>query len=218
MTIPVRPWRQLTVWMHVLTSVGWMTCALVLFVFLVTGEPGPAHTVDTVLLAPLANASAFTGLVLALGTAWGLVLHRWVLAKFLITVVQLYCGIFLLSGALNTAAEQGGIPVLLVPGTALMASAIAVQAWLSIAKPGSRTRWGTDRATGRPVKPPTAPGWVFVLGVTAPITDTALTVVLGFPSPFVQVGCLIAVIGARRAALRTPAMRATSARAVPVRG
>ena len=211
MAIPVRPWRQLTVWMHVLTSVGWMTCALVLFVFLLSGEPAPAHTVDTTLLAPLANGSAFTGLVLSFGTAWGLVLHRWVLAKFLISTVQLYCGIFLLSGALTAAAAGGGTPLALVAGTAFMASAIAAQAWLSIAKPGPRTRWGTDRDTGRPVKLPTAPGWVFVLGVTAPVADLALTVVLGFPSPFVQVVALVAIITARRTAVRAPVVRAVAA-------
>jgi hypothetical protein len=204
---PVRPWRQLTVWMHVLTSVGWMSMAMVLFALLLRGEPGAARVVDVALLAPLANGSAFTGLVLACGTAWGLVVHRWVLAKFAITVVQLWAGIFLLSGALDTAAATGRPPWALIAGTALMASAVALQAWLSIAKPGPRTRWGTDRATGRPVKLPTAPAWVFVLGTTAPVLDLALTIGLGFPSPFVQVGALTAVVIARRVAVRRPAPR-----------
>jgi hypothetical protein len=197
--------------MHVLTSVGWMSMAVVLFALLLHGRPEAAHVVDEVLLAPLANGSAFTGLVLACGTAWGLVVHRWVLAKFAITVVQLWAGIFLLSGALNSAAASGDAPWALIAGTAVMASAIALQAWLSIAKPGPRTRWGTDRATGRPVKLPTAPGWVFVLGTTAPVADLALTVALGFPSPFVQVVVLTAVVIARRAAVRRPARRAVPA-------
>jgi hypothetical protein len=51
-----------------------------------------AHFLDEVLLAPLANASASTGLVLSLGTAWGLVHQRWVLTKFAITLGQLYTG------------------------------------------------------------------------------------------------------------------------------
>lgn len=207
MAIAPRPWRQLTVWMHVLTSVGWMSSALVLFVLLLRGQPGAAHVIDVALLAPLANGAAFTGLVLACGTAWGLVLHRWVLIKFAITVVQLWAGIFLLSGALTaTAGESGAAPLLLLAGTVVMASAIAFQAWLSVAKPGPRTRWGTDRATGRPVRPPTAPGWVFVLGPTAPVADLALTAVLGFPSPFVQVIALVVVVSARRGAVRTPAV------------
>ena len=77
-----RRWRQLTVWLHVVTSVGWMTLALVLFVLLslaLTAGGGPtaaaatamAHHLDVVLLAPLANTSAATGLVLSLGTPWG---------------------------------------------------------------------------------------------------------------------------------------------------
>lgn len=211
MAIPVRPWRQLTVWMHVLTSVGWMSMAIVLFVLLLRGQPGAAHVVDVSLLAPLANGSAFTGLVLAFGTAWGLVVHRWVLAKFAITFVQLWAGIFLLSGALDAAAATGDAPWPLIAGTVVMASAIAVQAWLSVAKPGPRTRWGTDQTTGRPVKLPTAPGWVFVLGTTAPVADLALTVAFGFPSPVVQVVALTAVVVARRSAVRRPAPRAVAA-------
>jgi hypothetical protein len=108
-----------------------------------------AHHLDTVLLAPLANASASTGLMLSLGTAWGLTQHRWVLAKFAITLVQLYAGIFLLSGALGAAAEGRSAPLALVVGTAAMAGAIGFQAWLSVAKPGSRTRWSRDRRSGR---------------------------------------------------------------------
>ncbi|MGI5128343.1 hypothetical protein ACQEVB_16145 [Pseudonocardia sp. CA-107938] len=211
MPIPVRPWRQLTVWLHVLTSVGWLACAAVLLVLLLHGEPGAAHVVDTVLLAALANGSACTGLVLSCGTAWGLVVHRWVLAKFAITVVQLAAGIFLLSGALTAAATTGHAPVVLLAGTAVMAALIALQAWLSVAKPGPRTRWGVDRATGRPVKLPTAPGWVFVLGVTAPVADLVLTAVLGFPSPFVQVVALTVVVLARRSAVRGRAPRAVAA-------
>lgn len=93
-----RRWRQLTVWLHVVTSVGWMTLALVLFALLFlarTADGGTAraatamaHHLDVVLLAPLANASASTGLMLSLGTAWGLAQHRCVLAKFVITLGQ----------------------------------------------------------------------------------------------------------------------------------
>ena len=188
--------------MHVLSSVGWMSMALVLFVLLGNGALGAAHVVDGSLLAPLANASAFTGLVLAYGTAWGLVQHTWVLAKFAITFVQLYCGIFLLSGALTESTRTGTAPIALVVGTALMASAVAVQAWLSIAKPGGRTRWATDRGTGRPIKLPTAPAWVFAAGVGAPLADIALGVAFGFPAPVFEVVLLVAVIAARRSALR----------------
>jgi hypothetical protein len=50
-----------------------------------------------------------------------------------------------------------------------------------------------------------------VLGTTAPVADLALTVVLGFPSPFVQVIALAAVVVARRVAVRGPISRAVAA-------
>ena len=93
-----------------------------------------------------------------MGTAWGLTHHGWVLAKFAITLVQLYAGIFLLSGALAATADTpaaGGPPAALVAGTAGMAGAVAFQAWLSVAKPGGRTPWSRDR-DGHPLRLPTA--------------------------------------------------------------
>jgi uncharacterized membrane protein len=186
---PSRRWRQLTVWLHVLTSVGWMALALTLFALLVpalTAAPDraaaaatAAHHLDTVLLAPFANASAATGLLLGLGTAWGLTQHRWVLVKLLITLVQLYLGIFLLSPVLGALAAGGGpAPLGLVVGTAAMAGAIAFQAWLSVAKPGGRTR-----RSGRAVKLPQAAPWVFAAAVLAPLIDIAVGTAVGFPTP-----------------------------------
>ncbi|KZB82208.1 hypothetical protein AVL48_09760 [Amycolatopsis regifaucium] len=203
----------MTVWLHVVTSVGWMGQALALFTLLAISratEDGEirvaatsmAHEIDTLLLAPLANASAFTGFMLAAGTAWGFTRHWWVLAKFVITLVQLYAGIFLLSGALqdSVAAARTGeqAPVALVAGTALMASAIAFQAWLSIAKP-----WGKARSGG---KLPTAPTWVFVAAVAAPLADITAGLLLGFPLPALSLIVLIVQLVRRRRQLRpTPA-------------
>ena len=203
---PARTWRRLAVWVHLLSSVGWMTCALALFALLVPAVRGgapwaveAAHHLDTQLLAPLANTSAATGLVLSLGTAWGLAVHRWVLTKLVITLVQLYLGIFVLSGALNTAADTLRVSPALVVGTALMAGAIAVQAWLSVAKPGGRTRWGTRG--GRPVTLPTAPPWVFALVVAAPVVDVTLGLLLGFPSPLCSLAAVVVAAVVRRRAL-----------------
>ena len=66
----VRRWRQATVWLHLVTSVGWMSLALVLFVLLslavtsggatASAATAMAHHLDVVLLAPLANTSAAT--------------------------------------------------------------------------------------------------------------------------------------------------------------
>jgi hypothetical protein len=208
---PSRRWRQLTIWLHVLTSVGWMALALALFALMglaLTGAPEQAraaataaHHLDTVLLAPFANASAATGLLLGLGTAWGLTQHRWVLIKLLITLVQLYLGIFLLSPALTALAAGGGAPPLgLVVGTVSMAGAIAFQAWLSVAKPGGRTR-----RTARPAKLPQAAPWVFATAVLAPLTDIAVGTAVGFPTPVLSLITVGVAAGVRRRTLRSSA-------------
>jgi hypothetical protein len=63
-------WRQLVVWLHVITSVGWMGQAVTLVSLLAVSLTDPGNAVaattmarhlDIGLLAPLANASAFTG-------------------------------------------------------------------------------------------------------------------------------------------------------------
>lgn len=204
-------WRQGAVWLHVITSVGWMSQALALFtlltVSLTTDDPGirvsattMAHTLDNALLAPLANASAFTGFMLSASTAWGFQRHWWVLGKLVITLAQLYLGIFVLSGALNEAviaAKAGSpapTPVPLVVGTALMAGAIAFQAWLSVAKPWNRTPWTPDRAP----KPPTAPTGVFAAIVIVPFCDIALSVWTGRPMPAVSLVVLMAWLITRK--------------------
>lgn len=201
-----KTWRQLTVWLHVVTSVGWMGQALALFTLLVisrTSEDGAirvaatsmAHEIDTLLLAPLANASAFTGFMLAAATAWGFTRHWWVLAKFAITLVQLYAGIFLLSGALRDSVGSDPPPLALVVGTVLMASALAFQAWLSVAKPWGKVRSGA--------KLPTAPTWVFVAAVLAPLTDITVGLLLGYPLPALSLIVLIVQL-VRRSAVTRP--------------
>ncbi|MGQ0837371.1 hypothetical protein [Actinokineospora sp.] len=204
-------WRQAAVWLHVITSVGWMGQALALFtlslVTFTSGDPAVrisatsmAHTLDIHLLAPLANASAFTGFALAAATSWGFFRHWWVLAKFAITLVQLYLGIFILSDALQDtvvaarAGDASPMPLPLIMAAAMMAGAIAFQAWLSVAKPWQRTPWTTGT---RAAKPPTAPTWVFVAAVGAPVADFAIGIVLGFPSPLVSL-VVLAILIVRR--------------------
>jgi hypothetical protein len=191
----VKRWRQLTVWLHILTSVGWMAQAMTLCVLLGVGlassDPtvrqaatSMAQAIDGRLLGPLADASAFTGIMLATATPWGFFRHWWVLVKFSITVVQLYLGIFLLSPALDHSVTAGPTRTQVI-GTALMASAIAFQGWLSVAKP-----WGTVR--GRRRGGATAPRWVFMAAVLGGLADLALAFVIGHPIPLLSLILLTA--------------------------
>ena len=188
------------VWLHVLSSVAWMSQALGLIALLAVGLPGPsaaatsmAHRLDTLLLAPMANAAAFTGLLLAGATAWGFFRHWWVLVKFVLTIAQLYAGIFLLSPALgDLASSPRAVPWQLIAGTAVMVGGLAFQVWVSIAKPWSKTPWSPAR------RPETAPRWVFVLGVAAPVVDTTAGLLLGYPLPALSLVMLIVLLSGRR--------------------
>lgn len=141
-----------------------------------------ADRIDMTLLAQLANVSTFTGFMLAAATAWGFFKHWWVLAKFAISTVQLYLGIFVLSPALRNGHATAAMAV----GSALMAGAIAFQAWLSIAKPWGRTKLY--------VKLPTAPGWVFAATTLIPLADLAIGYSLGFPLPALSLLFLIGYV------------------------
>ncbi|CCH30286.1 hypothetical protein ABZ816_17610 [Actinosynnema sp. NPDC047251] len=166
--------RKLLVWLHVLTSTGWMCMALALFVVvshaLDAAGPACAASFDVALLIDvdvlqfMATTSAFTGLMLSGLTPWGYFRHWWVLAKFVVTFSQLYVGIFVLSP--NLHAE--GSPALMRLGSLLMAGALAGQVWLSVAKPLKRTPWA------RPGKVPTAPAWAFAACLVVPAVDYAL--------------------------------------------
>jgi hypothetical protein len=194
--------RQFLVFLHVVTSVGWMGQALAMCALVSVGtaarDPATrhgayamAHVIDTHVLVHLANASAFTGLMLAALTPWGYFRHWWVLVKFAITISQLYLGIFVLSPRLAMAAdgaagETGGAGGLVV-GSALMASAIAFQAWVSVTKPWPRTPW-TGSSPARP-----AAAWLYAAAVAVPVADFLLgRFVLGFPMPGLQ---LLAAVG-----------------------
>ena len=199
-----KTWRRLTVWLHILTSVSWMaqvmTLCLLLAVGLTAGDTpvrdaatSMASRVDGRLVGPMADASAFTGVMLAAATPWGFFRHWWVLTKFAITVVQLFLGIFLLSPALEHSVTAGPAPAQIM-GTALMASAIAFQGWLSVAKPWGRVGRRRQAPAG------TAPRWVFVMTVAGGLADLGIAFVVGHPLPLLSIVLLIVGLSRRPAA------------------
>ncbi|MGI5272453.1 hypothetical protein ACQEUU_25080 [Nonomuraea sp. CA-218870] len=190
---------------------SWMSQALALFALgaysAVTGDGAGyrmAHLLDNQVLLHFANASAFTGLMLSAMTKWGYFRYWWVLIKLVVTLAQLYAGIFLLGPRLSALADgtRHADPVLL-GATLLMASAVAFQAWLSVAKPWKRTPWAEARP--RTVAPP---GWLPVFVLLVPVADVLLAVlVFGHPAPLFFVVTAIAYpIWRARARRRVPAV------------
>ena len=89
--------RRLALTSHVTVSVGWIGAVAVFLalagVGLTSQDPSTVRGVYLVMehaawltLVPLAFATLATGLVMSLGTSWGLFRHYWVVFKLIITV------------------------------------------------------------------------------------------------------------------------------------
>jgi hypothetical protein len=102
--------RKFTYLTHIMSSVGWIGAVIVFIA--ITGLALTSRNEATVrgaylvmapvawfALVPLAHASLLSGIVLSLGTTWGLVRHYWVVLKLGITVfctviLMIYMGTF----------------------------------------------------------------------------------------------------------------------------
>ncbi|QFZ22441.1 hypothetical protein [Saccharothrix syringae] len=141
------PARKSWLLLHVISSVGWLGVTVANLVLALSAFTAPhlyqamALLGDRVVL-PLALTALVTGLVLSLGTKWGLVKHKWVLAKFVVTVVAVAATTFSLRGTLHDAAagvQGAGV-------SALSASCVSLALYtfatvISVFKPWGRTRW-----------------------------------------------------------------------------
>ncbi|MEV4753924.1 hypothetical protein AB0J86_02235 [Micromonospora sp. NPDC049559] len=175
--------RRVWLTLHVGFSVGWLGVALTMTTLAVTAVATDSHpvrhgayellrVVDLAAAIPSMFLSILTGLVVSLGTKWGLVRHWWVIAKFAVSV-----SIPLVAGtvesaladelALRTADPAAGVGG---AGAALTAclGGFTVALWaatiLSVFKPWGRTRWGRaadarerGERRGIPVDRPAAP-------------------------------------------------------------
>lgn len=111
-----QPIRKLTLTIHVTASVGWIGALAVFFAHALAGLLSQdEQVVRAVSLAmgiaawfvilPLGLASFVTGLVQALGTAWGLLRHYWIIFKLLLTAVATIV-LLLKLGPISYLAEE----------------------------------------------------------------------------------------------------------------
>ncbi|WP_308290541.1 DUF2269 domain-containing protein [Streptomyces marispadix] len=162
-----RPTRRAFLVAHVTVSVGWLGISLCLLTLAIAGALEPddlaltAYTAMALfadwLLLPVALLSLTTGLVLSLGTQWGLARHRWVWVKFWLTLAATGLTVFAFKPDADEAATlvAAGDPV---PSTDLLfppAVSLSLYAFLtavSVLKPWGLTRRGRrlrDTRTGR---------------------------------------------------------------------
>jgi hypothetical protein len=152
--------RKFVLTAHLTFSLGWIGAVvayLVLTVSAMTSED--ALTVRAAWIAkeltgwyaivPLALATLLTGLVISLGTKWGLFRHHWVLISFFLTVFATVVlllrmpTVSLLAGVARDAesADLGQLESdLLHPGVGLLV--LLVIAGLNVYKPRGMTRYG----------------------------------------------------------------------------
>ncbi|MET9966013.1 oxidoreductase, partial [Streptomyces sp. NPDC006356] len=155
--------RARKVWLtvHIGVAVSWLGLSLAMTALAVAGLTADSHVVrhgayelmhlfDLALVIPSMALAVLSGVVLSLGTPWGLIRQRWVLAKFVIALSLPTFAAFVESKWIRSlqaltkdpAAEPGGTGVALAVCLATFTALLWVAVILSVVKPGGRTRWG----------------------------------------------------------------------------
>ncbi|RKT73377.1 hypothetical protein DFJ66_6710 [Saccharothrix variisporea] len=135
--------RKSWVLLHVVTSVGWLGVTVGDLALALSGFYRPLVVLADFVVLPMGVGALVSGVVLSLGTKWGLVKHRWVLVKFVLTVVALVATFFALRSGVRDAADGvagAGADVLVACCVSL--TLYLVNTALSVFKPWGRTRWG----------------------------------------------------------------------------
>jgi len=157
--------RKLSVTVHVVSSVGWLgsvAAFLALSVAGATSRDGDVvrgayvsmNVIGQFVIVPLSLASVSTGLLVSLGSSWGLFRYYWVLMKLLLTigatVLLLLHQFTAVSGAARRVVQQqsavgptvGPLATQLIVDAGLGLLVLLVTTVLSIYKPWGRTRHG----------------------------------------------------------------------------
>lgn len=159
------PLRKFALTAHVTFSVGWFGAVAGFLVLSIAGLTsqnaevvrGAYLAMDLIglfMIVPMSLAALATGLVLSLGTDWGLLRHYWVLVKFLLTILITMVLLLHQFTAVAVAARRvsetapGTLPEVGHLGTQLVSDAglgllvLLMITTLSVFKPWGRTRYG----------------------------------------------------------------------------
>lgn len=159
--------RKFALTAHITFSVGWLGAVIgFLALVIATLTSQDAQTVRATFIAmeligwfaivPLALASLLTGLVMSLGTKWGLFRHYWVLIKLLLTILAtiiLLLNMQTVSFLADIATKTGSVDLsglwseLLHAGGGLLV--LLVTMILSVYKPRGMTQYGRRKQHSR---------------------------------------------------------------------
>lgn len=168
--------RRGTLALHVCASAGWLGMTLCLLALGLTAALTDSGAVAEAayrsmkvfgdwLLGPLALATLVSGVLLSLGTRWGLARHWWVWIKFWLTLAAASASILAFRVRIDSTVADvlAGRPVLpyeLVVPPVVSLGAYTFMTVVSVLKPWGMTRRGRRRAPAprRPPQPSAAGG------------------------------------------------------------
>ncbi|MGQ4447592.1 DUF2269 domain-containing protein [Streptomyces griseus] len=148
-----RPVRRGVLVAHVAVSVSWLGLTVGLLTLgltaFLTGDPATASAATRAmkvfsdwLVVPVALLSLVSGLVLALGTPWGLARHRWVWIKFWLTLITTGLSIFSLRPGIDAAVADEVVDINLVIAPSVATATYLFITAISVLKPWGLTRRG----------------------------------------------------------------------------
>lgn len=155
--------RKFFLTLHVGLAVSWLGASMSMVVLSLTGllteDLGLRHNAyaimhifDLAIVIPLVVVSIVTGLVVSLGSHWGLIKNRWVLTKFATALaIPAFAGVkenfwvreLAEKTAANPAVDRNGVDLKLAVCMIVFCCALWSATVLSIYKPWGKTRWGS---------------------------------------------------------------------------
>jgi hypothetical protein len=169
------PWRltpatrKAVLVLHVVAGIGWMGVDIALLVLLISARTtndaalvvsgfNAIGMIVPIAVPPLSLSILVTGIILGLGTRWGLVRYWWVLVKLLLSLVMTVLVFVSLVPAVSSMtvlsattisadavrASLGTLPTMLLFPPIVSFLMLGVAAILSIFKPWHRTPWSSE--------------------------------------------------------------------------
>lgn len=143
--------RKSIVVLHVISSVAilgqaWVNAVLAVIAMRAPGSARAAYSFMQDLVyasaAPLSILALVSGVMLGLGTKWGVLRFRWVTAKLVLLLLVVLAGITIQGPLLERliAAPSSAAQLMNLAATLVQLVLLAVATWLSVFKPGGRIR------------------------------------------------------------------------------
>ncbi|WP_258400219.1 2Fe-2S iron-sulfur cluster-binding protein [Micromonospora saelicesensis] len=203
--------RKVWLTLHIGIGVGWLGISTGMLLLAIVGATADSHELqhgaylllskfEILLAIPSAFLTIITGVVISLGTPWGLLKHKWVLAKLVIALALPFLAVFegpwieeLEARSAVGQIETGPTGMLLIGAMGLFAALLWTATILSVLKPGGRTRWGRRKDEGQPT-PDTAATVVAARPVAAGTVALQLAPTSGGPLPAWEPGAHIDLV------------------------